>query len=98
MVTLYERGKFRTMPASQAIEQYGCIGTPETLAACKQVNPKAHCDLAPWYRAGDVYCRGTPVGPTLPHPAEACGCTCSDAYIQAYDAWSKRQRACQNVP
>lgn len=97
-VTVYERGTFKTMSASQASEMDGCLGTPDALAACKQVQPNAHCDLAPWYRAGDVYCSGTPVPPRKADPAQACGCTCSAAYIKAYDEWSQRAQACSNVP
>lgn len=97
-VTIYERGTFKTMPVSQATERDGCIGTPDALAACKQLQPNASCDLAPWYHAADVYCRGTPMQPTPPQPAEACACTCSAAYIKAYDEASKRARACSNVP
>lgn len=97
-VTIYERGKFKTMPVSQATEKDGCIGTPDALAACKQLRPSERCDLAPWYRASDVYCRGTPMPPTPPEPAQACGCTCSAAYIKAYDEWSRRAQECRNVP
>jgi hypothetical protein len=97
-VTIYERGTFTTMPTSKATERDGCIGTPADLTACKQLQPGASCDLAPWYRAADVYCSGTPVPPTPPQPAEACGCTCSAEYVRAYGEWSQRAQACKNVP
>ncbi len=77
MVTLYERGTFVTVPAANASAIDGCIGTAVELAACAQLKPNERCDLAPWLRASDVYCRGAAMGPgdTRPRAAELCGCT-----------------------
>jgi hypothetical protein len=101
MVQLYARGKFFTAPAATATEHDGCIGTPDDLAACKQINPNARCELGPWVDAGKVYCSGAAMGPGdmgPPMPPSACACTCSAEYIKAYDAWSARLRVCANAP
>jgi hypothetical protein len=100
-ITLYRSGKFLTRPRASATQYDGCVGGPAELAACKQLDPAATCELAPWLDAGDIYCRGEAMGPEdmpKPVPPEPCGCTCAADYKKAQAEWGARAQACARVP
>jgi len=100
-VTVYQgHGRFVDMGREAASENAGCLGTPDAQAACKQVRPGARCDLAAPVSASSVRCSGAAMRPgeMAPQPAPPCECSCTDAYLKAYDEWSRRVTECANVP
>ncbi len=100
VATFYKRGVFSEKDVARASSGDGCIGTPEELAACKQLRP-ARCELdAPVGYWGEARCSGAlrPPGPALDLPPPRCVCTCSDEYIRSADEQHKRRIECGNPP
>jgi hypothetical protein len=99
VVTFYDRGKFKQLALSQASSGDGCIGTPDQLAACKQVKPNFRCELAPPAGYGaDFVCSGAARPIPAPPPPTHCECTCTDAYLRAEAEQDRRRAACGNPP